>query len=384
VNRLAVIPIESVAESRSKGFADCADYYNPGGMFGEVVILSPFETEAAVVDGVRVIPTRDAQLPARIQELNIAIVRAYGGGRPADMACYYRVSGVPAVVSVHDPRPEALHRSVAYADAVLCVAPHVREMVLGVHPDPERVWVRPNGIDLELMRPLAKEECRKGLGWDPSQKYVLHVAHRRPEKNLRALIEAFAILPAEWNLVAAGLGDDQMFRELAERSGVAERCRFLDPVPHSVLPTFYGAADCFCLPSLAEAMSNVALEAFACGCPVVLSRAAALGLEVADGREAQLVADPLDPLQIAVAIRRVVDDKAFAEGLVRSALAKARTFERAAMETREMECYNRILAMKAAGKFSLGPLALAGLAMQRMRQGVKRCSGSLLREGPYP
>jgi glycosyltransferase involved in cell wall biosynthesis len=368
VSRLAVIPIESVAESRSKGLANCANYYNPGGVFGEVFILSPFEMEESVADGIRVIPTLDAQLPIRLKELKIDVVRAYGGGAAADMACYNRVSGIPVVVSIHDHRPEMMRRSVMFADVVLCVAPHVREMVLHRYRDPNRVWIQPNGVDLERMKPLPKEECRQGIGWDPSMKYVLHVAHRIPEKNLRTLLEAFRLLPVSCNLVAVGLGDKGPFMKTAKTLGVMDRCRFLSTVPNSVLPTFYSAADCFCLPSLAEAMSNVTLEAFACGCPTVLSAIAALGLEVSDGREAVVVADSTDPAQLARAIQRVVEDKIFASGLIEKALAKARSFEREAVEMREMEYYNRILAMKAEGEFSLGLLNMAVLLLERMRK----------------
>jgi glycosyltransferase involved in cell wall biosynthesis len=367
MRKLAVIPIESVADSRRKGLTNYASYLNPGGIFNEVIVLSPFEGEVTNYEGLRVIPTREALLPARLKELHIDVVRAYGGGSAADMACYHRLSGIPVVVSVHDQRPEMLHPSVAFADVVFCVAPHVRDMVLGIHRRPERVWLRPNGVDLERMKPLSREECRQGIGWDQSAKYILHVGRRTPDKNLKTLIEAIAELPVDWNLVAAGSGDVEPLLDVAKRAGVTLRCRFLDTVPNSILPAFYSAADCFCLPSLEEAMSNVVLEAFACGCPAVLSAAAALGVGVSDGKEAVVVTDPQSPSRLAGAIRKVVEDQEFASGLVREALGKARLFEREAMEEREMEHYDRILAMKEAGEFSLGPMALAGLYFANLR-----------------
>jgi len=367
MRKLAVIPIESVADSRSKGLTNYASYLNPGGAFNEVMVLSPFEREETNYEGIRVIPTKAALLPARLKELHIDVVRAYGGGPAADMACYHRVSGIPVVVSVHDQRPEMLHSSVAYADVVFCVAPHVRDLVLRSHRNPDRVWLRPNGVDLERMRPLPKEECRRGIGWDLSAKYILHVGQRTPDKNLKTLIEAIAELPADWNLVAAGMGDVQPLLDVARRMGIDQRCRFLDTVPNSILPTFYSAADCFCLPSLEEAMSNVVLEAFACGCPAVLSAVAALGVGASDGKEAVVISDPRNPSLLAGAIKRVVEDRALASGLIREALGKARTFEREAMEMREMEHYDRILAMKDAGEFSLSSAALAGLYLANLR-----------------
>jgi len=369
MRKLAVIPIESVAERRKKGLTNYASNLNPGGVFHEVVVLSPFESEETDYEGIRVVPTKDILLPVRLKELNIDVVRAYGGGATADMACYHRVSGIPAVVSIHDQRPEMLHPSVAYADVVFCVAPHVRDLVLRSRRNPERVWLRPNGVDLERMKPLSKEQCRQEIGWDLSAKYILHVGRRTPDKNLKTLIEALAALPADWNLVACGLGNVAPLLGVAKQAGVAQRCRFLDTVPNSVLPMFYSAADCFCLPSLEEAMSNVVLEAFACGCPVVLSAAAAVGVEVRDGKEAVIVPDPRNSTDLAQAIKRVVEDKAFAKVLIREAAGKARMFEREAMELREAEHYQRILEMKDAGAFTLNPLAMVGLyfANQRWR-----------------
>ncbi len=372
MRKLAVIPIESIAESESKGLNDLARYFNPGLVFDEVLVLSPFEKREMLVGSLHIIPTRDVELPARLKAFGVDVVRAYGGGTAADMACYFRVSGAPVIVSIHDRRSSMLHPSVAHADVVFSVAPHVTDLILKHFHRPERVWLRPNGVDLKRMKPRQKEDCRREIGWSLDGKYILHVGRKSPEKNLRTLIKIIKGLSPEWRLVAIGPGNAAELRDQAAKEGVGERCSFVGAVANDSLSTFYGAADSFCLPSLDEAMSNVVLEAFACGVPSVLSGPAALGVNAVDGKDALVIQDPLDVGSFVAAVQKLASDRELAQSVVLSALAKAAQFEHLAMEKVEAGHYLRILEMRDAGEFRLGRAAMFSLFLENLGVRVKR------------
>ena len=133
--------------------------------------------------------------------------------------------------------------------------------------------------------------------------YVLTVASRTARKNLGALEVAARRLADEGiELVAAG-GDRPQFRDAAGSSSV----RFLGHVDDADLPGLYAGALAFVLPSLHEGFGLTALEAMACGTPVVAARAGALPETCGD---AARYADPHDPVGIADAIEAAIGDDA--------------------------------------------------------------------------
>jgi glycosyltransferase involved in cell wall biosynthesis len=155
--------------------------------------------------------------------------------------------------------------------------------------------VVPGGVDARFV-PGAVETGRP---------YVLTVASRTARKNLGALDVAARRLAAEGiELVAAG-GDRPQFR--AETGPARPAVRFLGHVPDARLPGLYAGALAFVLPSLHEGFGLTALEAMACGTPVVAARAGALPETCGD---AARYADPRDPAAIADAIEAAIGDDA--------------------------------------------------------------------------
>ncbi len=131
----------------------------------------------------------------------------------------------------------------------------------------ERVFYIPNGIDVARFTGGSRDESRRALGIPANALVIGSVGALRPEKNLSALIEAFASLTvADSWLVIAGDGPSRPgLQETAARLGVADRVRFSGHV--SDTPALYSALDIFAMSSSTEQLPMALLEAMASGLP---------------------------------------------------------------------------------------------------------------------
>jgi len=150
------------------------------------------------------------------------------------------------------------------ADAVITVCNALRDEVVGMGIEADRVVSLRNGVDLELFRPTERT---------PNPMFtLLAVGHLVPVKAQDLVIGALPLLPGV-RLVLAGDGPDRAKLEaLARTLNVSERVTFLGAVPQAQLRSHYGSADALVLSSSREGWANVLLEAMACGTPVVASR----------------------------------------------------------------------------------------------------------------
>ena len=150
------------------------------------------------------------------------------------------------------------------ADAIITVCNALRDEVVAMGIEADRVVSLRNGVDLELFRPTERS---------PNPMFtLLAVGHLVPVKAQDLIIGALPLLPGV-RLVLAGDGPDRAKLEnLARELKVAERVTFLGAVPQAQLRAHYGAADALVLSSSREGWANVLLEAMACGTPVVASR----------------------------------------------------------------------------------------------------------------
>ncbi len=173
---------------------------------------------------------------------------------------------------------------------------------------PSRVEVIAPGVDLDLFKPTDMQASRNSLGVTEDN-VVLYVGRLEPLKGVDILVNAVAdlemvgstrLLIVGGDPVTGGSGDNgslagQMgtvagrLGRLAGSLGIAEKVTFTGPVPQSDLPTYYGAADVLVLPSHYESFGLVALEAMACGTPVVVSRVGGLKTFVRNGESGYLI-----------------------------------------------------------------------------------------------
>jgi glycosyltransferase involved in cell wall biosynthesis len=149
-----------------------------------------------------------------------------------------------------------------------------------------------NGVDLARFRPGRPEpRIRDRYGLAAGRPVILSVGRLSAEKRLDVLLHAVARMARDAQLAVAGTGPaEAALRAAAARLGLAPRTRFLGHVPDADLPALYRTADVFAITSEAELQSLAALEAMACGLPVVAADACALRELVRHGRTGFLAA----------------------------------------------------------------------------------------------
>jgi glycosyltransferase involved in cell wall biosynthesis len=268
---------------------------------------------------------------------------------------------VPMIVTVHDltffDHPDWHERSkVAYfrrmipratqrAAAVICVSEATASRLAAVAPPRAPVFVIPHGVDHDRFTPEPDVDDRAALAAHGIREpFIGFVSTVEPRKNVPGLVRAFAQIADEHpdlQLViggSSGWGIDETLAAIAA-SGHATRIARPGRIADAALAAFYRRAAVVAYPSFEEGFGLPALEAMACGAPVVTSRGSALAEVVGD---AALNASPGDDDELAQALRSALDPT-IAGRLRRTGPERAHAFTWAASVDRHLSAYATVM-----------------------------------------
>lgn len=230
-------------------------------------------------------------------------------------------------------------RVIIEADAIIASTPEERCWLIDLYAaHPERIHIIPPGVDHELFVPGDRDAAKGALGLEGKQ-VLLFVGRLQPLKAADTAVRALAHLvdwgrldPAASRLLivggpSGGKGSEELqrLRALASDLGVSNAIEFIPAQPHRNLPRFYQAADVCLVPSHTETFGLVALEAQACGVPVVASSVGGLRSIVHHGQTGFLV-EPASTEAFAERAWRVLSDQRAMVGMSSLAICSSREY----------------------------------------------------------
>jgi glycosyltransferase involved in cell wall biosynthesis len=181
------------------------------------------------------------------------------------------------------------------------------------------VMVTPNGVDLSIFQPGARQEQ-----FELPPCYILFIGTLEPRKNLKALLQVWNEIQEDFRGVWLVIAGTQSTVHRAEHLPAdVEQVVYLGYVEESALPGLYANALFFVMPSLDEGFGLPALEAMACGTPVLVSNGGAFPEVV---REAGMVFDLSDSTALSQSMRQCLQDQELRRTLKEKGLARARDF----------------------------------------------------------
>src|SRR5436190_20649770 len=284
------------------------------------------------------------------------------------VASFHTLGKVKNFTLALDDRPEPASRLhgeeqvIRGADRILAPTPVEAAHLVGLYgADPERISIVPPGVDRSVFHAHPKREAKARLHLS-NERLLLFVGRLQPLKGpdsaIRSLADAVARAPdLTRDVVLAVVGGptgnssarDEVARlmNLAASAGVGDRVVFFPPQPHERLAEFYSAADAVLVPSRSESFGLVALEAQACGTPVIASAVGGLRYSVADGVGGLHVRGH-DPRDFADRILELLGDPALTARLSAGALAHAARFSWDATAAEIGRVYTELTRVPAA------------------------------------
>jgi len=218
------------------------------------------------------------------------------------------------------------------ADRLIVNTEDEANQLITIHrADPARIDVVHPGVDLDVFRPGDRRAARAALGLTPDEQVVAFVGRIQPLKAPDIVLRAAAKLPGVRIVVAggpsgSGLASPDGLVRLADELGISARVTFLPPQSRTDLAILLQAADLVAVPSYSESFGLVALEAQACGTPVVAAAVGGLSVAVRNGISGTLVPGHDVDLWAAALDRLLRRDARQAEAMGRAAAAHAATF----------------------------------------------------------
>lgn len=357
-----------------------------------------------ISDGVRVChlnvgtaATSKEDLPALIPDLARAFSDAVAAKKYDAIHSHYWISGkvaMPAAKSLSIPLVHTMHtmarvknmnlaegespepmirvqgemQVVAAANALIANTDAEAASLVSLYQAcPDNVSVVSPGVNLSTFTAGAgRKAAREVIGLATDAHILAFVGRIQPHKGPEVLIRAVAemlshsphLRPKLITIImggasGGGLGEVERLKDLVSWLGISDVVRFEKPVPRVELPQWYRAADLVCVPSYSESFGLVALEAQACGTPVVASAVGGLRTAIADGISGVLV-DGHDPRAWSSVLARLIQEPQRRILLSMGAVDHASYFGWDATARGTLDIYDRIISNNASARKAIG------------------------------
>ncbi len=270
-------------------------------------------------------PAAFSRLVRALRSARPQIVHAYMNDANLWARLAVRAAGQPrprVITSVHLDDMSAWYRwgeprLAAWSDRIVAHSRSIERFLVDQLGLPSRlVTVIPNGVDQEQFRPATEDQrrrARQARNFTPEQLIALMPARIAAQKNQDLVAEGLGALksagelPPSFRLLLAGRvsspGYERRVRAAIARHGLADQVQFLGAVTD--MPALYAAADVVLMPSQTEASPIAALEALACGVPVLISAPANTDQVLVDGRHGWQI-DEATASTIAAGLRAIL------------------------------------------------------------------------------
>jgi D-inositol-3-phosphate glycosyltransferase len=242
------------------------------------------------------------------------------------------------------------------ANCVVATSPQEQETLRSLVSTRGQIEVIPCGTDTNNFRLTSKSQARAKLQFSSHEKIVLYVGRFDERKGIETLVRAFALLK-EQNLKNLKLiivggssanmpdGDERKrIEHIINELGLEESTVFAGRIGHDILPLYYTAADVCVIPSHYEPFGLVAIEAMACGVPVVASNVGGLKFTIIP-EETGLLVEPKDVEAFASSIHRILLDELWVRKMRKQASASVNhSFSWMGVAIQLSELYRHVLA----------------------------------------
>ena len=275
---------------------------------------------------------------------------------------YHSLGAVKYQSSEHMPaiartRLDVERQILEQADRVVATSPQEQEHMNSLLSQWGAIDVIPCGTNLDKFRLIPKAEARAKLKQKADEKIVLYVGRFDPRKGIATLVKACAQLKQEGEtdrlrLIIVGGShpercdgtEEQRIRQMTHDLGLSDCTTFAGQVNHETLPFYYAAADVCVVPSHYEPFGLVAIEAMACGTPVIASNVGGLKFTVVPEKTGLLV-PPKEVAAFGRAIARILNHPEWAKRLGRQAASRTQKyFAWSGVATELSQLYSTLLA----------------------------------------
>ena len=275
-----------------------------------------------------------------------------------------RVAQTPA-----EREPERRHNCegeiMGFADGLIAATlQEQKEMVHFYGANPDKIAIVPPGVDLNRFKPMDQAQARDYLGMPPSHQMILFVGRIQPLKGIDTLIRALALLRQQApslveNVCVCIIGGDpnpdseieqaelNRLQSLQVDLEIGDLVTMLGAKEQDTLAYYYSAAEMVVMPSLYESFGMVALEAMACGTPVIASDVGGLAFNIEDGYNGYLVPGR-DPQAMADKIALLLKYRVLRDQLAEQARTWVTRYSWANIADELLEIFEQTLTRYAA------------------------------------